>query len=58
MPQIRGTRVRRIKFNLMVSADCVPTSVTLTAINRHLDRVKPWVGETVRCMLKENCPYW
>src|ERR1700676_1632621 len=33
-------RPRRIKFNLMVSADCEPTSASpASAINRHVDRV-------------------
>jgi hypothetical protein len=46
-----------MKLNLMVSADCEPTSVLrASAINRHLDRVERRIRETIRCMLKETYP--
>jgi hypothetical protein len=54
-----------MKFNLMVLANCEPTSVPRASmINRQVDRMEQRVGEavrcmlTVRCMLKEKYPYW
>jgi hypothetical protein len=57
-PHVKPRGPHRIKFNLMVSADCEPTSVLrASAMNRHLDRVEQRIRETIRCMLKEKCPY-